>query len=432
MTPTVGSLHRSGLESLSRLGGHAESAMSDDAQTIVGDDDSLARKYRRLIDVGRALSAEKDINSLLERILREAKTMLSADAGSLYLRTPENTLMFAIVLNDTLGIAQGGNNTPVTAPFKEIPIELPDGGLNMTNIATRCAITCKTINISDLATAGDVDAQGAKDFDDSIGYNSKSFLTVPLQNFSQDSIGVLQLLNAKDAAGNIVAFDSGAELLLEALASQAAVALENRYLLDEQEDLKNQLEIEVDERTGQLKTALSKLTEAHIILKELTTIDAVTGIRNRQYFDEVFEKEWKRATRQSYEISMLVLDIDHFKRVNDIHGHLAGDECLARVAKAIDDMLNRPSDVVARFGGEEFVVILPYIGKVNACMLAEQIREKIEDLAFEGDAAGIKVTISIGVATMVPSTGEDPQRLIGNADEALYKAKSTGRNRVCS
>ena len=87
---------------------------------------------------------------------------------------------------------------------------------------------------------------------------------------------------------------------------------------------------------------------------------------------------------------------------------------------------------VARFGGEEFVVILPYIGKANACMLAEQIREKIEELAFEGDAADIKVTISIGVATMVPSTGEDPQRLIGNADEALYKAKSTGRNRVCS
>lgn len=406
--------------------------MSDEAPSAGQGGDSLAQKYRRLIDIGRALSAEKDIDSLLERILREAKSMLSADAGSLYLRTPENTLMFAIVLNDTLGIAQGGNNVPVPVAFKEIPIELPDGSPNLSNVATRCAITGKTINIPDLAGAGAMDNIGAREFDDSTGYRSKSFLTVPLQNYSEDAIGVLQLLNAKDAAGNIVAFDPEAEPLLEALASQAAVALENRYLLDEQEDLKKQLEIEVDERTEELKTALSKLTEAHIILKELTTIDAVTGIRNRQYFDEVFEQEWKRAIRQKYEISMLVLDIDHFKRVNDTYGHLAGDDCLARVANAIDDMLNRPSDVVARFGGEEFVVILPYVGKVNACKLAEQIRERIEELTFEGDAAGITVTISIGVSTMLPSERGDPKQLIGAADEALYKAKSTGRNRVCT
>ncbi|MBS05436.1 MAG: hypothetical protein CMQ24_22440 [Gammaproteobacteria bacterium] len=195
---------------------------------------------------------------------------------------------------------------------------------------------------------------------------------------------------------------------------------------------RKKLEVEVDERTEELKTALSKLTEAHIILKELTTIDAVTGIRNRQYFDEVFEQEWKRAIRQKYEISMLVLDIDHFKRVNDTYGHLAGDECLAKVATAIDSMLNRPSDVVARFGGEEFVGILPYVGKVNACQLAEQIRERVEELTFEGEAEAIQVTISIGVSTLLPADGGDPKRLIAAADEALYKAKSTGCNRVCT
>ena len=195
---------------------------------------------------------------------------------------------------------------------------------------------------------------------------------------------------------------------------------------------RKKLEVEVEERTEELKTALWKLTEAHIILKELTTIDAVTGIRNRRYFDEVFEQEWKRAIRQKYEISMLVLDIDHFKRVNDTYGHLAGDECLAKVATAIDSMLNRPSDVVARFGGEEFVGILPYVGKVNACQLAEQIRERVEELTFEGEAEAIQVTISIGVSTLLPADGGAPKRLIAAADEALYKAKSTGRNRVCT
>tara|TARA_A100001037_G_C15102541_1_gene614718 strand:+ start:700 stop:1176 length:477 start_codon:yes stop_codon:yes gene_type:complete len=158
----------------------------------------------------------------------------------------------------------------------------------------------------------------------------------------------------------------------------------------------------------------------------------VTGIRNRQYFDEVFEQEWKRAIRQKYEISMLVLDIDHFKRVNDTYGHLAGDECLAKVATAIDSMLNRPSDVVARFGGEEFVEILPYVGKVNACQLAEQIRERVEELTFEGEAEAIQVTISIGVSTLLPADRGDPKRLIAAADEALYKARSTRRNRVCT
>ena len=406
--------------------------MADEDVNAGQGDDSLARKYRRLIDIGRALSAQKDIDSLLERILREAKSMLNADAGTLYLRTPENTLMFAIVLNDTLGIAQGGNNAPVPVAFHDIPFELPEGVPNLQNIATGSAITGKTINIPDLSTADGMDTLGAREFDDSTGYESRSFLTVPPQSFSAESIGVLQLLNAKDSQGHVVPFETEAEPLIEALASQAAVALENRYLLDEQEDLKKKLEVEVDERTEELKTALSNLTEAHIILKELTTIDAVTGIRNRQYFDEVFEQEWKRAIRQKYEISMLVLDIDHFKRVNDTYGHLAGDECLAKVATAVDSMLNRPSDVVARFGGEEFVGILPYVGKVNACQLAEQIRERVEELTFEGEAEAIQVTISIGVSTLLPADGGDPKRLIAAADEALYKAKSTGRNRVCT
>ena len=244
-------------------------------------------------------------------------------------------------------------------------------------------------------------------------------------------MGVLQLLNAKNEGGETIAFSDEVKLLIEALSSQASVAMENRYLLDGQEEMKAKLEREMEGRTEELKVALEQLSEAHIVLKELTTIDSVTGIRNRQFFDEVFAQEWRRALRQKYDISLLLLDIDHFKKVNDTYGHLAGDECLAAVAQAIDKMLNRPSDVVARYGGEEFVVILPYTSMENASHLAVQICDSLAGHVFNADDHNISVTVSIGVSSVVPSDEGRPRDLISQADEALYRAKSSGRNRVC-
>lgn len=385
--------------------------------------------YRRLIDIGRALSAERDIDSLLERILQEAKSMANADAGTLYIVTDDNTLEFAIVLNDTLKVAQGGKSgTAVSLP--DIPLELDDGTPNLRNIATRAANTGQIVNIDDVYSASEVDSSGTRHFDDITGYRSKSFLTVPLLDYRDKAIGVLQLLNAKDEAGNVVSFEGDIEPLIEALASQASVALQNRYLLDEQEDLKLQLEREVDDRTEELKSALEKLSEAHIILKELNTIDAVTGIRNRQYFDDVYDQEWRRAVRQQYPITIMLLDIDHFKDVNDTYGHLAGDEALAIVARDIDSMFNRPSDVVARYGGEEFVVILPYVEYENARLLGDQVRQRVADRKMHADGHDIRVTVSVGFATVVPKDSMAAKSLVGAADEALYRAKTGGRNSV--
>lgn len=385
--------------------------------------------YRRLIDVGLALSAEKHIDSLLEHILREAKWMARADAGTLYLKTEHDTLAFAILLNDTLGITQGGESgVPVSLP--DVPLTLPDGSQNLMNIASRAALTGETVSIADVYNTDGIDASGTKRFDELTGYRSRSFLTVPMRNYADETIGVLQLLNAKDDKGEVVPFPEEAQPLIEALASQASVALENRYLLDEQEGMKKELEKEVDKRTHELKDALSKLSQAHIILKELTTVDAVTGIKNRQYFDEVFDQEWRRAVRQKYEISLLMLDLDHFKDVNDTYGHLAGDQCLAGVAEAVSSMINRPSDVVARYGGEEFVVILPYIEKKNALLLAEQIRKRIENSTFKADGQEIRVTTSIGVASTLPEETMNARELVGAADRCLYEAKARGRNTV--
>ena len=385
--------------------------------------------YRRLIEIGIALSAEKDIDSLLERILIEAKTMLNADAGTLYLVNQKNHLEFAIVLNDSLNIAQGGaNGDPISLP--EIPLVGQDGKANLLNIAALAANNKETLCIDDVYAAQNIDSSGVKRFDTLTGYTSRSFLTVPLRNHAEQTIGVLQLLNAKDQSGNFGPFSESSIPLIEALASQASVAMENRHLMDEQASLRRQLEHEVDERTEELKNALSKLSEAHIILKELTTIDAVTGIRNRQYFEEVFDQEWRRAIRQSYPIAMMVLDIDHFKQVNDTYGHLAGDESLRAVAGTIDGLFNRPSDVVARYGGEEFVVVLPYVNAENAAEKAEQVRRYIENLTINADGHQISVTVSIGWVSITPQEAMTSRSLVACADKALYVAKADGRNRV--
>lgn len=390
---------------------------------------SDSQDYRRLIEIGIALSAEKDLDSLLKRILVEAKTMLNADAGTLYLVNQRNQLEFAIVLNDSLDLAPGGaNGDSISLP--EIPLVSEDGRANMVNIAARAANTKQTLRIDDVYAGPDIDSSGVKHFDRLNGYKSRSFLTVPLKNFADQSIGVLQLLNARSESGEFVSFSEASVPLIEALSSQASVAIENRHLMDEQASLRRQLEVEVDERTEELKNALSKLSEAHIILKELTTIDSVTGIRNRQYFEEAFDQEWRRATRQSYPISLMVLDIDHFKLVNDTYGHLAGDESLRAVAATIDGLFNRPSDVVARYGGEEFVVVLPYVNAENAAEKAEQVRSHIENLAIKADGHLISLTLSIGWVSVVPDEGMTSRSLVAAADKALYAAKGSGRNRV--
>ena len=386
--------------------------------------------YQRLIEIGLALSAEKEIESLLERILKEAKSMANADAGSLYLKSSNNSLRFAIVLNDTLNIFQGGvSGDPVNLP--NVPLITEDGEQNMANIVSRATLMGETLMVDDAYASDEFDFSGTHRFDEITGYHSTSFLTVPLKTLAGEVIGVLQLLNAIDENGEVVAFSDEVKPLIEALSSQASVAMENRNLLDEQEASKTRLENEVDNRTEELKDALEKLSKAHLALKELTILDPVTGIRNRQYFDEVFQQEWRRALRQQYDISLLMIDIDHFKRVNDTYGHLAGDECLAVVAMEIDRMFNRPSDVVARYGGEEFTVILPYVSSENASHLASQLCKRLASRIFSVEGNNVSVTVSIGVSSVVPVEQARPRDLISQADEALYRAKSTGRNKVC-
>ncbi len=168
------------------------------------------------------------------------------------------------------------------------------------------------------------------------------------------------------------------------------------------------------------------------LLKDASLIDGLTGIPNRRRFDEVLKSEWKRAFRDKKPISVLMADIDYFKRYNDHYGHLEGDECLKRVAECLQNTLKRPADLAARFGGEEFVGILPATTAEGALKIAETYRESVEALQVEHQESPISdyVTISVGVATIMPSEEQGEEKLVRRADDALYEAKEAGRNQV--
>lgn len=167
------------------------------------------------------------------------------------------------------------------------------------------------------------------------------------------------------------------------------------------------------------------------LLEELVRIDGLTDVCNRRGFDEALEREWKRCKRVDRPLAIIMIDIDHFKSFNDAFGHAEGDSCLIRVARTISLALNRSTDLVGRYGGEEFVVLLPETPLAAAGEIAETIRCKVEQLAIPNICPGGHVTISLGVACMLPGD-EDGMGLVRRADQALYQAKAEGRNRICT
>jgi len=175
-----------------------------------------------------------------------------------------------------------------------------------------------------------------------------------------------------------------------------------------------------------------ELDDARKELRMISTMDGLTGITNRQGFDEFADIEWKRAIRESIALSLLLVDIDYFKRYNDNYGHQQGDKCLIKVAHALSDSLNRPTDLVARYGGEEFVVLLPNTESEGAVLVAEKLLDKIMNLKIPHESSDVSeyVTISIGVATSMPERTSKYRCFFALADEAMYKAKDSGRNTV--
>lgn len=175
-----------------------------------------------------------------------------------------------------------------------------------------------------------------------------------------------------------------------------------------------------------------KLDATNQELQRISLMDGLTGVANRRYFDETISVEWRRARRHSNSMAVMMFDIDHFKLYNDTYGHLAGDECLRRIAATIRQNTARPSDLVARYDGKEFAVILPETTIGGAVLVAEKIRQAIHDLNIpQAPGSGDRITLSIGIASAAPGFDNPPDDLIHAADQALRRAKAEGRDRIC-
>jgi diguanylate cyclase (GGDEF)-like protein len=216
-------------------------------------------------------------------------------------------------------------------------------------------------------------------------------------------------------------------------AENARLVTELAHKNDELNHANGRLELEVRERTTELHAAIQKL-------EELAVRDGLTGLFNHRFLQEALDSELSRARRHGHPVSLLFIDVDHFKQYNDRHGHPAGDRLLRRVADVLVGGRNsglpvqaRASDLVARYGGEEFVMVLPETGIEGALVKAERVRRKIAEFAFDqaDTQPGGIVSVSIGVAAF-PEHGAEKQALIDTADRELYRAKGGGRNRVCA
>jgi len=341
----------------------------------------VVQLLKDLIQIGIALTGERDLSLLLERILLEARQFTRAEAGTLFLREGDQ-LRFAVVQNDAL--AQRLGEREMRRLFEVEPLTMSE-----TSLAGYVALTGEILNLPDVyAIPPDVPYTFNKDFDTKTGYRARSMLVVPLRDPAGNVLGILELINALDETNAPVPFDPEYEDLVRALASQAAVAIRNAQLED------------------------------------LSFKDGLTGVYNRRHFMLRMEEEVKRHGRFRQPVSLVLIDLDHFKEINDQFGHGAGDEALKGVSQILLSN-SRSFTVITRYGGDEFAVLLVDTPKGGAAAYAERIRATVEGHSFPHGA----LTLSVGVAGL-PEDGASGSDLISAADKALYEAKRLGRNRV--
>ncbi|ROU02262.1 diguanylate cyclase [Marinobacter sp. R17] len=213
--------------------------------------------------------------------------------------------------------------------------------------------------------------------------------------------------------------------LIQLLAAQASVAIENAGLYAQVQDYSHRLEEKVAERTAELELLNEEL-------QRLADRDGLTGVANRRSGDAYLRDTWLRQRRKPQPMSVIMLDVDYFKPFNDAYGHQRGDDCLIQVAAALTGELRRSSDMVVRYGGEEFMLILPETDRDGATQVAENARLAVEALGIEHSQcpSGDRVTVSVGSATTIPRENGSVEALVYAADQALYKAKQNGRNRI--
>ena len=266
-------------------------------------------------------------------------------------------------------------------------------------------------------------------------YGLKVWGIIPVNFFTSYSWHIGTLLEA--AVFSAMMAYRAAQDRKERLVALQSLNKKERDLRHTQEQLlatesaaKTELELQVKQRTRDLSNLLGQLEDENKSLAELSINDALTKVRNRRFFNDIYPQMWNDSIEERTPISVIMLDIDHFKRVNDDYGHLCGDHCLVTLAQIMQSSVNHSTDVVCRYGGEEFAIILTRTTAEQACVVAERIRENIEMTIITDDEHTFKVTSSFGVAGLIPTEHASPDALIAQSDAALYKSKRNGRNRV--
>ena len=263
------------------------------------------------------------------------------------------------------------------------------------------------------------------------------FLPEAIEFWSEGHLGRLQSdfwtqTNAANEEVHLLAFAAlidGRQLIVVRCADELYVERQRWQLYAHQTAMQLQL---IERLKGELEEKAQALRMANEQLSELSIRDGLTGLFNRRHFDQVFQSELNRTMRTGEPLSVLFMDIDKFKVLNDTYGHSAGDECLRVVAKALLDAVRRPTDMVARFGGEEFAVLLPATGAVEAWQLATAINKAVRALEIpnRNSEVGPFVTASLGAYTRQPDGYRTMAQILESVDAALYRAKQEGRNRV--
>jgi diguanylate cyclase (GGDEF)-like protein len=353
--------------------------MTDSACGPTKDVQRATERLKQLIAIGIALTGERELSKLLERIVGEARHFANAETGTLFLRDGD-VLRFAVAQND--GRLEQLSESEMRRHFAAEPL-----ALTQPSVAGYVALTGRLVNLPS-ADAAEPPYAFNRELDAMFRYRTGSVLVVPLREPKGDVMGVLQLVNACNAAGEVVPFEAELEELIQALASQAAVAIRNARL------------------------------------EELSFKDPLTGVYNRRYFALRVEEEAKRHARFGEPVSLVLLDLDRFKHINDERGHHAGDETLREVAQLIAAN-SRSFSVVTRYGGDEFAVLLVNTPKEGAVKYARRIKDVIEHHRFAHGA----LTASVGIAAL-PDDVTKSEDLVPVADRALYTAKRLGRNLI--